>query len=111
MDSTFIIAFVLVVLLIIAGLAWGTHKAGFRVKKATVKTPIFEAEMERKPADEAALVTDDVKPVPAQFSQEASDGGVIREAKIHAPADSAAGASQKAEGKGSRLDDVEIKLD
>jgi hypothetical protein len=59
MDTTTLIIIALVVVaLIIAGLAWGTYKARFRVKKATVKTPVFEAEMERKPAD-------DITPVPA----------------------------------------------
>jgi hypothetical protein len=66
--------------------------------------------MERKLADDTAPVPD-AQPTPVQFNQEATGGGVIREAKIHAPADSPASASQKAEGKGSRLDDVEIKLD
>jgi hypothetical protein len=43
MDTTTLIIIALVIVaLIIAGLAWGTYKAGFRVKKATVKTPFLK---------------------------------------------------------------------
>lgn len=111
MDLTTLIIIVLVVgVLLIAGLAWGTYKAGFRVKKATVKTPVFEAEMERKPTDEAAPPSPPIVPTGPDIRQQASDGGAIKESGITAPASSAAKIDQQARGKDSEIDDSPIKL-
>jgi hypothetical protein len=111
MDSSLITLLVIVVLLVIAGLAYAVYKAGFRAKKVTVKTPVFEAEMERKATDDSPAAPTSTQPAPAQFTQQATDGGVITKARIQAPADTSTSAHQKAEGEGSRLDDAQIKLD
>jgi hypothetical protein len=108
--TTLIIIALVVVMLLIAGLTWGTHKAGFRVKKATVKTPIFEAEMERKPTDEIEKPAAGPAPTGPDIHQLASGGGVITESGITAPADSTAKIEQQAKDKGSEIDSSPIKL-
>jgi hypothetical protein len=87
----------------IAVIAFAVYKAGFRPTKVKVKTGLLEAEMERSPRAESTS--------PPQFSQEATDGGMIRKANIKAPAGSPASATQKAEGKGSRLEETRIELE
>jgi hypothetical protein len=108
--TTLIIIALIVVALIIAGLAWGTFKAGFRVKKATVKTPIFEAEMERKPADEVEPLSTTPSTAGPDIRQQALEGGTIKESPITSPADSAAKINQQAKGKDSEIDNSPIKL-
>jgi len=111
MSLPIIIALILVVLLIIAALAFALYKAQFRVKEITAKAGPLEMKMERAPATNSAQETSPAGPaLAAQFSQEATDGGVIEKATIEASADAPASATQKAEGPGSRLVEVDIKI-
>lgn len=105
--STIIVG--LAVLVVISGIAYALYKAGFSLTKIKAKGVLLEAELERSPA-QTSKPAPDAPPAPAQFSQEASAGGVIRKSSLEAPADSAASAAQKAAGDGSRLDDSHIKL-
>lgn len=113
MSPTLITVLVLGVLIIIAAIAFALYKAGFRPTEIKVKTGPVEAKMERTSvqpsgSDKETLPAEPA--APAQFSQEATSGGVIRKSGIETPADSPAGAAQKAEGEGSRVDDSQIKL-
>ncbi len=112
MDSSLITLLVIVVLLVIAGLALAVYKAGFRAKKVTVKTPVFEAEMERSPSDqpETAATISASPQVGPKISQRATEGGAVTQSGITAPADSSADIDQQAKGQGSKIDDSPIKL-
>jgi hypothetical protein len=97
--------------LLIAVIAWGIYKTGFRATKMTVKTGLLEAEMERAPGDPTAA-TQPAPPPPAgpKVRQRAGDGGAITASGISAPADSAADIDQQAKGEGSQIDDSPINL-
>ncbi|MCK6628371.1 MAG: hypothetical protein L6R45_24750 [Anaerolineae bacterium] len=108
--TTLLIIALVVVVLVIAGLAWGAYRAGFRVKKARVKTPVFEAEMERQPFDTVSPPTPSTTPTGPDIRQQATAGGAIKESGITAPADSAAKISQQAKDQDSEIDNSPIKL-
>jgi Tfp pilus assembly protein PilE len=112
MSLTLIAVLVLIVLAIIAGLAFAVYKAGFRTTKVKVKTGLLEAEMERTPAqaaDGTPQTPSAELAAPAQFRQEAIRRSKIRKSSIEAPAGAPASASQKAEDDSS-LEDSHIKL-
>lgn len=110
MSYSTIIIWLLILIVVIAVVAYLLRKAGFTVNKIKAMIPgVVEVEAERSsgtPPDSASSTGS-----PAQFTQEATDGGEINKARIKAPADSSAGASQKASGKDSKLDDVKIELE
>lgn len=108
MSISAIIMWALVIVLALALVGYLLRRAGFTVNKIKAVIPgVVEVEAGR-PTEAAP---DSAAAAPAHFSQEATGGGVIHKGKIEAPAGSAAGASQKASGPDSRLDDVEIRLE
>lgn len=112
MSQTTIIPLVLIGLaLLIAVIAWGIYKAGFRATRMKVKTGLLEAEMERTPG-QPLPTADPAPPPPAgpKVRQRAGAGGAITDSGITAPAASAADIDQEAKGEGSRIDDSPINL-
>jgi hypothetical protein len=108
MKSTTIIILTVIVLLVIGGVAFLLYKANFRATKLKVKTPLIEADLERK-SSEPSTATGQT-PARTIARQTATEGGVIRKSTIEAPAAAGADLSQEAKGAGSRVDDSEIKL-
>ncbi len=113
MSQTTIVVLVLVgLIIIIALIAWGIYKAGFRATKVTVKTGVLEAEMERPPSqpEGVGLQAEPGPPTGPKIHQRASDGGAITQSGITAPANAAAEIDQQAKGPESKIDDSPIKL-
>lgn len=107
------LSIVVLIILIVAGLAFALYKAGFRTTKWKLKLPLFEADVERTPTGRTAGTAAESPKVSTsrtEASQKASNGGVIHKGRITAPAESGAKLGQEAKGQGSRVDDSEIKL-
>jgi hypothetical protein len=107
MSPIVIVALVLGVV-IIAVVAYMLFRAGFRVDKIKAKLPIMEMEASRTPTTAETSV--DETEASLKIRQQASEGGVITESGITAPADSDAEIDQKAKGEKSKIDDSPIKL-
>jgi hypothetical protein len=107
MNPTVVLALVLGVV-IIAVVAYMLFRAGFRVDKIKAKLPMMEMEASRTTT--TAETSPDKTEASPKIRQQASEGGVITESGITAPADSDAEIDQKAKGEKSKIDDSPIKL-
>ena len=107
MNPTLIPVLVLGIFIIISAVAFALYKAGFTVNKLKVKFGLVEVEAGRSkptPDKKAASSTG------PKIRQRATEGGVIKESGITAPANSAAEIGQQAKGEKSKIDDSPIKL-
>jgi Tfp pilus assembly protein PilE len=106
MSPTLVTIAILAIVIIIVALAYILYRARFRITEITAKTGPLEMKMERTPTTDTSA---EPSP-PAQFSKEATDGASVENATIEASPDATASAKQKAEGPGSRLKDVDIRI-
>jgi len=107
MSPTLMTILVLGILIIITAIAFALYKAGFTVSKLKFKLGLVEAEASR---DRPSRGEEAVSPTGSRIRQRATEGGVIKESGITAPADSAAEIDQQAKGEKSKIDDSPIKL-
>ena len=108
MNPTAITLIVIGVIVVVAAVAWILYRLGFKAKEITVKAGPVEAKMER----EADTPDKPTLPKPrTEATQEAVQGGRIKDSNIRAPADSGAKLKQKAAGEGSSISDSDIQLE
>ncbi len=110
MDTWIIVTGIVVLIAIIAGIAYALKKAGFRTTKLKVKTGVLEAEMERTPADASEPAPDKTPTTRTEVRQSATNGGIIENSGITISNDSGAKVDQKAKDEGSKIDDSSINL-
>lgn len=107
MNATLLILAGIILLVVIATIAWLLYRANFRPKEITVKTGILEAKMERE--NETPPKPEVIKRR-TEASQTVSDGAQIIDSNIKAPAQSGAKLKQDAKGKGSEISGSDIEL-
>lgn len=107
MNPTVITLTVVGIIIIIAAIAWFLYKANFRAKEITMKVGPLEAKMERESKTDPKT---GIEKQHTEASQEATDGGRIKDTTIKAPAESGAKLKQKAEGEGSSITNSGIEL-
>ena len=105
------IYWIMVGIVLIAGMAWLLYKLKFRFTEFKVKPPFFELIMKREPHKTPS----ELQPITREnnsssATQEASFGGVIADSTIELPADAEAKARQKAKGEKSQIKNSHIKM-
>jgi len=95
------------ILIVIFIVVWLLHKAGFRVKEITAKAGPFKAKMERTTDDKNSQSEAPINE--SEIFQKASKGGVIHKSGITMSTQGSTRITQKANGKGSRIDESPIK--
>lgn len=102
------ITIIVVGIVVVVVIAWLLYKAGFKVKEVTAKAGPLEAKMER---DTGVNSRTEMPTSRTEATQEAMDGGRIKDSTIKAPAESGAKLKQKAEGDESSITGSSIELD